>query len=170
MITEKKILDACCGGRMMWFDKQHPSTLYVDIRVEEPGVCKERPHFSVQPDMLADFRKLPFPDKSFKLIVWDPPHITRKDGQKNLTGILVKKYGALHAETWQDDLKRGFNELWRVLDDDGVLIFKFHDGSVSFEKVLSLFHTQPLFGTVTHKTAKKVQAQTKWFCFMKVKA
>ncbi len=78
---------------------------------------------------------------------------------------MTKKYGALHADTWRDDLKKGFEELWRVLDNQGVLIFKFHDGYVSFQDVLKLFHTEPLFGTTT---AKKNHNQTKWFCFMKI--
>ncbi|NBJ75120.1 SAM-dependent methyltransferase, partial [Neglecta sp. X4] len=25
-----KILDACCGGRMFWFDKQNPFVTYMD--------------------------------------------------------------------------------------------------------------------------------------------
>lgn len=28
----KKILDATCGSRMMWFDKEHPETIYTDKR------------------------------------------------------------------------------------------------------------------------------------------
>ena len=28
-----KILDACCGSRMFWFDKDHKDTLYMDKRV-----------------------------------------------------------------------------------------------------------------------------------------
>ena len=32
-----------------------------------------------------------------------------------------------------------------------------------FEEVLKLFHTRPLFGTVT----KKDRGETKWFCFFK---
>lgn len=27
-----KILDACCGGRMFWFDKAHPDAVYMDNR------------------------------------------------------------------------------------------------------------------------------------------
>ena len=26
------VLDVTCGGRMMWFDKQHPLALYLDNR------------------------------------------------------------------------------------------------------------------------------------------
>ena len=38
----KAVLDACCGSRMFWFDKSHPSVVYMDNReLEEatrPGV------------------------------------------------------------------------------------------------------------------------------------
>lgn len=29
-----KILDACCGSRMFWFDKHNPYTTFMDIRKE----------------------------------------------------------------------------------------------------------------------------------------
>ena len=168
----KCILDATCGGRTIWHNsnKKNPNTLYIDIRKEiDPEFARSSHHknhvFSINPDEIQDFRDLPYDDKTFKLIVWDPPHIIRKDGQKNLTGIIVKKYGALNAETWRSDLKKGFVELWRVLDDHGVLIFKFHDGCVDHEDVLSLFPVDPLFGTTT---AKKNHTSCRWFCFMKV--
>lgn len=28
------ILDACCGGRMFYFEKNHPNVLYIDRRFE----------------------------------------------------------------------------------------------------------------------------------------
>ena len=28
----KQILDACCGSRMFWFDKEHPATVLMDNR------------------------------------------------------------------------------------------------------------------------------------------
>lgn len=35
METEgKTILDATCGGRMMWFNKDHPNAVYADQRRE----------------------------------------------------------------------------------------------------------------------------------------
>ncbi|MEE6045263.1 class I SAM-dependent methyltransferase, partial [Avibacterium paragallinarum] len=29
---QKPILDACCGSRMFWFDKQNPNVLFADNR------------------------------------------------------------------------------------------------------------------------------------------
>lgn len=155
---KKFILDACCGGRMMWFNKNHPNAVYVDIRREGKGVCKERPLFEVNPDLIMDFRDLKFPDKSFKLVVWDPPHI------KTLwpNGIFAKKYGKLESD-WKDLISKGFEECWRVLDDFGVLIFKWSEYEFKVKDVLKLFKVKPLFG---HSTGTK--SKTKWMCFMKI--
>ena len=33
MTEEIKILDACCGSRMFWFDKNESHTTFMDIRL-----------------------------------------------------------------------------------------------------------------------------------------
>ena len=33
-----KILDACCGSKMFWFDKNNQDTTYMDIRKEKIDV------------------------------------------------------------------------------------------------------------------------------------
>jgi len=38
------ILDACCGSKMFYFDKDDPSVLFQDIRVVETEL-KDRDHF-----------------------------------------------------------------------------------------------------------------------------
>ncbi len=158
---DKFILDACCGARMMWFDKQHPNALYIDIREEEKGFVVSRPNREIKPDLKSDFRDLPFADNSFKLVVWDPPHLIGK----NYSGALTKTFGQIIPDTFDYDYSKGFKELWRVLEDYGILIFKFNDYSISFKRVLKLFPVEPLFGnTVSTKKGKS----TKWFTFMKI--
>lgn len=71
----KKILDVCCGPRMFWFDKQNPDVVFMDIRRESFVACDGR-SIKVDPDVLGDFRDIPYPDKSFKLVVFDPPILT----------------------------------------------------------------------------------------------
>ncbi len=162
----KFILDACCGGRMMWFNKNHPNALYIDTRKEGKGLIKDRPNFEVNPDVVMDFRKLEFSDKSFKLVVWDPPHsLTFTD-----TSIMKKKFGGLNPETWPDTIKRGFNECWRVLEDYGVLVFKWNDMEIPYKKVLRQINQEPLFMNITAgpKTLKTKGTRTYWFCFMKI--
>ena len=147
---------------MMWNNKNHPNTLYMDIRKEEKGFIKEG-NWEVNPDVIGDFTKLPkeIKDMRFKLIVWDVPHFKAR----KLTGVMLKKFGGLHPETWQSDLKNGFNELWSVLDNYGVLLFKFSDYYIKFKEVLGLFSQQPLF---FNKGNSKGVSETRWFCFMKI--
>ena len=71
---KKLVLDATCGGRMMWFDKQNPIAMFVDQRDVDPGFVQQRPNFSVKPDAIMDFRHLEFADNTFHLVVFDPPH------------------------------------------------------------------------------------------------
>jgi len=156
---DKFILDACCGGRMFWFNKNHPNTLYVDKRVALKGHRKHRPNHEVKPDVVMDFRNLDLEDKSFKLVVWDPPHL-KSLGE---TSDMRKVYGVLHNDTWRYDLGKGFKECWRVLDHYGVLIFKWNEEEILLKEVLKLFKIQPLFG---HPTGSK--SKTHWLCFMKI--
>ncbi len=67
MSETKIILDACCGSRMFWFDKENPLTLFADIRDEEHTLCDGR-SLKVHPDIVSDFTDMPFLDESFKLV------------------------------------------------------------------------------------------------------
>jgi len=169
MTNDKFILDACCGPRMFWFNKHHPNALYIDNRKEEKGFIDNRKNTEIQPDFLMDFRKLEFPDKSFKLVVWDPPHIIQKETGGNF--ILGKVFGLLNPETWKEDLKQGFNECWRVLEDFGVLVFKWSDSSASLKEILEVIEKEPLFGQKTRSSTRHFKMGLKgtyWICFMKI--
>ena len=154
----KVILDVACGPKLFWFNKNHPRVLYNDKRIREKGYNDYRPNREIKPDTTFDFRNLPFPDKSFKLIVFDPPHIISKGENFRM----VKDYGYLNKDTWREDIKRGFEECWRVLEDYGVLIFKWNETSVKKKDVLEVIKKVPLFG---HQIRSKIP--THWFCFMK---
>jgi len=154
----KKILDPACGGKMFWFDKGDKRVLFTDIRKEEKGFIKHRTSYEVKPDKVMDFRKMSFPDKSFKMVVFDPPHL-KKIGK---TSWMAKKYGYL-TDNWRDDLTKGFSECFRVLEDYGVLIFKWGERDVKISEVLKLTKEKPLFGHTT-----SAGGHTKWITFMKL--
>ncbi len=162
-LNNKFILDACCGGKYMWFNKNHPNVVYMDIREEEKGYVKREPNFCIKPDVIGDFTNLPEDIKQhkFKLIIWDVPHFKAR----KLTGDFTKKFGALNPETWQSDISKGFNELWNVLDDFGVLLFKFSDYHIKFNDVLKHIPQEPI---VFNRTSGSGKTDTKWFCFMKI--
>ena len=141
-----KILDVCCGSKMFWFDKENPHVTFMDIRECEDTLCDGR-KLSIHPDIIGDFRDIPFDDNSFDLVVFDPPHLIRA-GENSW---LVKKYGRLD-ETWTKDLAKGFDECMRVLKPNGTLIFKWNEEQIKLKDVLSCFYQKPLFGNKRSKT------------------
>lgn len=158
------VLDVCCGPRSMWADPANPAALFGDRR-RERRVVTDRSHgktdgqrvLRIEPDVQFDFCALPFSDGSFRLVAFDPPHLVR--GGKN--GWMVSKYGKL-SSGWRDDIRAGFQECWRVLEDGGVLIFKWNETHVSVREVMPLYPAPPLFG---HRSGHK--RLTHWMVFMK---
>ena len=149
----KPILDACCGSRMFWFDKTNKNVVFMDNREIDTTLCDGR-KLIIKPDVLADFANIPFSDNSFKLVVFDPPHLVRA-GEKSW---MSKKYGVLN-KAWPQELKRGFDECFRVLDAYGVLVFKWNEDQIKLKEVLSAIGRVPLFGDRRSKTH--------WMVFMK---
>jgi SAM-dependent methyltransferase len=150
-----EILDPCCGGRMWWWDKSHPLAIYMDKREAPNGSIPQRPNWECSPDVLGDFRAMPFEDGSFQLVVFDPPHNVRKEPG----GITGMRYGALPHDTEQEDLRRGFEECWRVLAAGGTLVFKW---AGPMQRVEPHFPSAPIVGTRTPRGV-----QTRWFVFYK---
>lgn len=151
------VLDATCGGRMMWFDKANPAALYVDNReIADVELCDGR-RFSVKPDVKADFRDLPFPDSTFRLVVFDPPHLIRAGDDS----YMKVKYGKLEAG-WEKTLHDGFSECMRVLRPGGTLIFKWNEYQVPVKAVIRALGAEPLFG---HRSGRA--SKTHWMVFLK---
>jgi len=142
--TNKPILDATCGGRMMWFNKHNPACLYVDKRVVEPMKCCDGRNFQVAPDVVADFIHLPFKDDTFWNVVFDPPHLIHA-GETSYMGI---KYGIL-PEEWQQQIHDGFWECMRVLKTNGTLIFKWSEVQIKTPEVIRAIGCEPLYGHIS---------------------
>ena len=163
MIVGRRVLDPCCGSRMMWFDKQRQDVLFGDQRSETITVT-DRSHgnstgtrtLKIEPDALIDFRALPYPDQSFFLVAFDPPHLVRA-GKKSW---MSAKYGKLGPD-WREDIRRGFCECFRVLKPNGVLVFKWNETQIKVKDVLSLTPVQPLFGQVSGR-----KGFTHWIVFI----
>ena len=155
-MTAPAILDMCCGSRMSWFDKQDMRAVFADIRAEQHTLCDGR-SLVINPDVIADFRALPFADATFPVVVFDPPHLERVGG-----GWMGKKYGRLNKDTWRDDLRAGFTEALRVLRPQGVLIFKWNETQIPVSQVLALTDVQPAIWQRTGKADK-----THWVIFVK---
>jgi len=153
------VLDACCGGRAMWFDRKDQRALFVDRRNETvifKAKTGDREHH-IRPDIVVDFTDMLFPDNTFALVVFDPPHVKREKPLGNIT----KRYGCLNGD-WREMLRAGFKECFRVLRPDGVLVFKWSSVQFPLHDILSLTEEKPLFG---HQSGKRMN--THWVCFIK---
>jgi hypothetical protein len=147
------IIDVCCGSKMFWFDRNNPNAVFMDIRELEDTLCDGR-KLIIKPDIIGDFRDIPYPDNTFKLDVFDPPHLK----QGGDTSWIVKKYGKLRPQ-WQDDIKQGFDECMRVLQPYGILVFKWNEEQIKVSDILKTIKYKPLFGDRRSKTL--------WMVFMK---
>lgn len=152
-MNEAKILDVCCGSKMFWFEKENQEVLFMDNRRLEDTLCDGRT-LKISPDIIGDFRNMPFKRETFYMVVFDPPHLL-KVGEASW---LAKKYGKLN-ENWREDIKQGFSECFRVLKHNGALIFKWNEEQIKLSEILTLCEQKPLFGNK--------RAKTHWLVFMK---
>lgn len=144
------------NSRMFWLNRKNPLCLFGDMREETHTLCDGRV-LEIRPDVRLDFRKLPFPDGSFHLVVFDPPHLVHAGKQS----WLALKYGRL-SKDWRPDIGQGFVECFRVLKPYGTLVFKWDEDQVPLKEVLALAPCQPLFG---NRRPKRTGAH--WLVFMK---
>ena len=162
------ILDATCGSRMIWFDKENPDALFMDFRQEHDlEIWKSTKNDSVRlcdvdPDVIADFTHMPFPGDSFYLVVFDPPHLRRLSE----SAWIRKKYGVL-PDDWKPLIHDGFWECMRVLKPHGTLVFKWSENlndsrGIPVREVIEAIGCKPLFGTRVGNTKNTI-----WMTFMK---
>jgi hypothetical protein len=149
----KEIIDVCCGSRMFWFDKNNDNVVFMDNREIETTLCDGR-KLIVAPDIVGDFRNIPFGDELFSLVVFDPPHLL-KIGENSW---LCKKYGKLNSE-WRIDISQGFDECMRILKKNGILVFKWNEEQIKLTEILASIKYVPLLGNK--------RAKTHWLIFMK---
>ena len=148
----------------MYFDKDNNDVVFGDIRNETISVT-DRSHgnktgkrvITISPDIEIDFRNIPYSDGEFNMVIFDPPHLVRAGPRS----WLAVKYGKL-GESWRDDLRLGFVECFRVLADNGTLIFKWNETQIPVSEILNLVPVQPIFGHISGK-----RANTHWLVFMK---
>jgi len=158
-LVRPPVLDACCGGRMMWFNKRNPLAIFQDRRKATVTWDEGNTNriLEINPDIIGDFTEMDFPDESFYLVVFDPPHF-RTLGENSRT---AKMYGKLFAD-YETEIASGFRECFRVLKPFGTLIFKWNSTEIPLSKILKLAKVPPLFG---HTTGR--QAKTHWIAFIK---
>jgi len=153
------VLDACCGSRMFWYDPRNENAVFMDNRELDCVLCDGRT-LNIHPDVVADFRNIPFSDGSFHHVVFDPPHFIKLG--KN--SWLAKKYGML-SEHWQDAIRRGFKECMRVLKPYGTLVFKWNAEQISTDEIVRAIGCRPLYGNMN---SRRKDERTVWMVFLKM--
>lgn len=158
----KPILDPCCGSRMFYFDKKNPLVAFGDNRTLETTLKDSSKKsgerlLKIEPDITLDFRDLPYLNEEFSLVIFDPPHLI-KVGDKSW---LALKYGKLNND-WKEDIKKGFEECFRILKTNGTLIFKWNERDIPLKEILKLSPIEPLIGQIT--TQNRL---THWIVFFK---
>jgi 23S rRNA G2069 N7-methylase RlmK/C1962 C5-methylase RlmI len=147
---------------MFWFNRKDPRAVFVDKRKEThtlPDVSSAggNRQLVIDPDIVANFTRLPFPDNHFACVIFDPPHFTRNGKQ----GWMAKKYGTLDGD-WRTELRNGFTECFRVLKPSGTLIFKWNEDEIPVTEILKLTTERPLVGNRYGRHYK-----SHWIVFLK---
>lgn len=114
----QRILDATVNGGRFWRNTNHP-VIGIDI------------DFAHKPTLVADNTAMPFPDSSFDVIVYDPPHIPNqgKDKSKDFGtrfGLVVRSTKE-NQYTFSYTFPPFVQEAYRVLRPDGLLFSKITD-------------------------------------------
>jgi len=169
------ILDATAGNRTMWRYKCSANIIYMDIERK----------LEVRPTIFADDRCLPFRDKQFDTIFFDPPHAWGSKGHYHVFPRRSKDY----FETWHDrTIPRYYGwdryktkaqlmnylfktgaELWRVLKNDGLLWVKWNEMYLSLRTLLTLLTDWRELMQIYMKSPSQTASghQTYWLCLEK---
>lgn len=144
-----RILDLSAGNRAVWYNKNHPLALYLDIRPE------------MKPDIVCDTRKLPSEVGSgYDLVVWDPPHMNC--GPKS---NMAKNYGHWTTKQILDTIEETAKEVLRVTKPNALMAFKWNTHDIKLERVYNLMPDwEPLFG---HLVKNGPRSQTYWVMLRK---
>jgi SAM-dependent methyltransferase len=162
-----KILDATCGFKGIWYQKNHPFVTFMDRRkgtydFDNPSTLSRYRKYKVNPDIVSEWKDAPFPDNYFDLVVFDPPHLIKTQGSK--ISNMMQAYGYLDKKTWRQDLKQGIKKLFDVLKPEGVFILKWCENSVKVDEIIKLCPYSPMFGS---NTKSKGHTANFWILFIK---
>jgi len=117
-----RILDATSNTGKMWKGCSYAPAVRMDID----------PTFA--PDVVGDFRAMPFENESFDLIVFDPPHLPVAAASPNSSGIWRERYGITSdsgrgrdGDSVSGQFSPFLSEAKRVLCAEGIVLAKLAD-------------------------------------------
>jgi SAM-dependent methyltransferase len=114
-----RVVDVTANRRRMWKGvKWSGAVTWCDL---DPAMA---------PDVVADFRALPFDDASVDVLVFDPPHLPMAAGSVASLSQMKEDYGlagAPKADNVESYFRPFLHEACRVLRPDGVVFAKLKD-------------------------------------------
>jgi hypothetical protein len=138
-----KILDMSAGNRAIWFRKDHPLAVFIDVREK------------VKPTFVMDSTKMKFADNHFDLVVFDPPHLNTGKNSN-----MSKCYGHHTTEQILKLIEGSGKEAHRVSKRNALMALKWNTHDIKLERVFKLLPDwEPLFG---HLTKDGPRSQTFW--------
>ena len=164
-----KILDATCGSRGIWYQKNHPFVTFMDERngvfstvLSKNLKFKNRRRYKINPDIISEWKDAPFPDNYFDMVIFDPPHMIIERGKKPPN--MSVPYGILYKDNYKRVLKDGMAKLFDILKPEGIFILKWCENSAPVDEIIKLAPYPPLFGS---NTKSKGHTQNFWILFLK---
>jgi SAM-dependent methyltransferase len=113
------VLDVTANQRRMWDGVEWGGQVhYMDIDA------------AMKPDTVADFRSIPFPDASFDVIVFDPPHLPVAAASPCSDKTFAANYGlgqSMKADNVSAYFAPFLTEAHRILKPDGLIFAKLKD-------------------------------------------
>lgn len=178
---ENMILDAGCGNRVMWIQKNSDKVIHLDIEKE----------LQVKPTIYATNLCLPFPDKSFSTIFFDPPFKWNCDDHQFFSFPNREKLWEMYPDIRHDTyppsyygieryktrselvayIYRAAKELKRILEDEGCLWVRWCTmTSMDHNNLLSIFSSEwerMLEHEITFAGRSTGETKSFWFMLMK---
>ena len=145
-----RIVDLTAGTRSIWFNKDQPGAIFIDIRKE------------VEPTFVRDARNTGLADQYFDVVVFDPPHA---NFGKN--GKMSKNYGHHSAAEIKALITGAAKEAHRISKRNAVMSFKWNDHDLTLNSALKLMadYWTPLFGQKT--SVRTMRASTTYWVMLK---
>lgn len=175
------ILDATAANRHMWTTKNPENVVFMD---REPGL-------RIKPDILADFRYLPFQEGVFSFVVFDPPHLIQSSTELRSKWLHSdpfegrsaffekgsyprKTYGSWwgffkSGQEMRENIMLATNEIHRVTMSDGLLHFKWNNSMSKAMGVIGSFGRNwlELYRTDRQTGTHVSDSRTFWVLFQK---
>lgn len=127
-----RIIDLSAGNRAVWFNREYPDAVFVDVRPE------------VRPTIVADARSLPAEvGDGYDLVLFDPPH--KNNGA---TGNMARNYGHWTADEIRSIVAGTAKEAHRISRPAALMAFKWNNHTFALRTVLTMMDPwwEPLFG------------------------